>query len=493
MSEHVVAWETKNGNCDAMSSYSRPFISHSYPMTVLLLLIVLSIFFIPVFSVANLIRKTRGATYCRNENISVENSTNVEVFLTINSLAKITWGGEIEKRRLELNWVNPPNIEAGDYVALFRDNPKYNAKTEPVIRVPASHSGQYYLTSIMFPEMTVLHPALQPPPLKASCLYNYWIAYVRLGRIMAVNCIQTQPQWMLEMEDDIGSIPLHSLMIPGTHNSGAYERFNSYSDDTILMRYSVNQEEDIWTQLLFGIRYFDLRVSYFSHTPERFWLVHDFVKHNPLYETIYAVKRFLSMTKELVILDFHRFVSGFDGPDEQEHHAELVDYIKSELEEFMVPVWMGKGVTMNDLWDLNRTLIVTYRDIRTKNQHDNLWTEAEHAWANARRPAQLFNYLDDTMVDMMDSIYLWAAMTHLTPSTFDVLMNLSGGIRKLNNKIASSLNLWYRDIWWQKTNIVATDFFLSNNLVNVAMSVNRRRAACRRENNFTMFDYYYIF
>ena len=94
---------------------------------------------------ANFIRKTRGATYCRNENISSEISLNVEVFLTINSLARITWGGEIEKRRLELNWVNPPNIEADDYVALFRENPKYNAKTEPVIRVPARHSGQYYL------------------------------------------------------------------------------------------------------------------------------------------------------------------------------------------------------------------------------------------------------------------------------------------------------------------------------------------------------------
>ena len=32
------------------------------------------------------------------------------------------------------------------------------------------------------------------------------------------------------------------------------------SDDTVLLRYSVNQGEDIWTQLLFGMRYLDLRV-----------------------------------------------------------------------------------------------------------------------------------------------------------------------------------------------------------------------------------------
>ena len=66
----------------------------------------------------------------------------------------------------------------------------------------------------------------------------------------------------------------------------------------MLLRYSVNQGEDIWTQLLFGMRYLDLRVwisfflqnsvaliaqvSYYEDTPEKFWLVHDFVKQNPL-------------------------------------------------------------------------------------------------------------------------------------------------------------------------------------------------------------------
>ena len=46
-----------------------------------------------------------------------------------------------------------------------------------------------------------------------------------------------------------------------------------------------------------------------------------------------------------------------------------------------------------------------------------------------------------------------------------------------------SITSWYRDIWWQKANIVATDFFLSNNLVDVSRIVNRRRAKCRGEKN----------
>ena len=121
-----------------------------------------------------------------------------------------------------------------------------------------------------------------PMPPRTMCLYNYWIAYVRAGSVLAVNCIKIQPVWMWEMRDDIDSIPLHGLMIPGTHNSGAYDKFTAYTDDTVVMRYSVNQGEDVWLQLLFGIRYLDLRVSYYNDTPEKFWLVHDFIKQNPL-------------------------------------------------------------------------------------------------------------------------------------------------------------------------------------------------------------------
>ena len=83
------------------------------------------------------------------------------------------------------------------------------------------------------------------------------------------------------------------------------------------------------------------------------------------------------------------------------------------------------------------------------------------------------------MAARQSASYLWVAMTHLTPSAMDFLWNLTGGIRQLNDKISRSVTLWYRDQWWTTANIVATDFFLSNNLVDVSRTVNRRRAVCR--------------
>jgi hypothetical protein len=52
-----------------------------------------------------------------------------------------------------------------------------------------------------------------------------------------------------------------------------------------------------------------------------------------------------------------RFPIGFTKRA-REKHQELMEYIVEELGEFMAPDWLGRGVTLNDLWHLNKTLIV---------------------------------------------------------------------------------------------------------------------------------------
>ena len=72
----------------------------------------------------------------------------------------------------------------------------------------------------------------------------------------------------------------------------------------------------------------------------------------------------------------------------------------------------------------------------TENRYDNLWTEALHAWANTKHPVNLFRYLNETMNSKQGATYMWVAMTHLTPSAMDVVWDLAGGLRKMNDKIA---------------------------------------------------------
>lgn len=211
----------------------------------------------------------------------------------------------------------------------------------------------------------------------------------------------------------------------------------------MIRKFSINQDEDVWGQLLYGIRYLDIRVSYYPNTAEKFWTVHDFVKINPLFKVINDVRRFISLTKEMVILDFHRFPSGFEGAENENRHSELLRYLQAELGEFMAPDWLGRSTTLNDLWNMNKTLIVTYSHDPSTAFSEILWSEVKHVWGNQRRANGLLAYLNDGMELRKWARYPWAAMTHLTPTSMDVILNPNYGFRELADSIARNVITWY--------------------------------------------------
>jgi len=42
-----------------------------------------------------------------------------------------------------------------------------------------------------------------------------------------MNCLRIRPTWMNEEREVIGDVPLSTIMLPGTHNSGAYDTNDS--------------------------------------------------------------------------------------------------------------------------------------------------------------------------------------------------------------------------------------------------------------------------
>merc|ERR1739848_264998 len=239
-------------------------------------------------------RHRRTATECPSE--IIEDDANFRVFLTVNALTLFAWNGNLQQRKLELNWTP---IQDGDWIGLFRRGRGSRERTLARVN-PQEHNSGYFKTDVTFPR----HPMMGMRSPKATCVYGFYIAYVRGNRTMKVNCMRLRPNWMYEDRHIIGDMPLHSLMIPGTHNAGAYDANVGPSDALNLIRkFSINQDEDVWNQLLYGIRYLDIRVGYYQNTPEKFWAVHDFVKINPLHEIITDVRRFMRSTKEMVIMD----------------------------------------------------------------------------------------------------------------------------------------------------------------------------------------------
>lgn len=70
--------------------------------------------------------------------------------------------------------------------------------------------------------------------------------------------LNLQPNWMGRHFNKIRDMRLFDLAIPGTIGSGAYRRFVKEDKSNKLYLYS--QEEDVVTQLLFGIRAFEFHV-----------------------------------------------------------------------------------------------------------------------------------------------------------------------------------------------------------------------------------------
>ena len=98
-----------------------------------------------------------------------------------------------------------------------------------------------------------------------------------------------------------------------------------------------------------------------------------------------------------------------------------------------ISVWSEKIPNLDTPYSTSYTY---FQDDITENKYDNLWTEALHAWANTKHPNNLFRYLNETMNTKQSATYMWVAMTHLTPSALDVVWNLAGGLREMNDKIS---------------------------------------------------------
>lgn len=69
---------------------------------------------------------------------------------------------------------------------------------------------------------------------------------------------------------------------------------------------------------------------------------------------------------------------------------------------------------------------------------------------------------------------MWALMAELTPQPIDLFFR-TNNLRKLADDVNKHVTKWFRDDWSNDVNIVATDFFLGNDLVNVAIDINKNK------------------
>ncbi|GFQ67907.1 PI-PLC X domain-containing protein 3 [Trichonephila clavata] len=383
------------------------------------------------------------------------------VYLTVSSAPSASG----QDRLLEMNWDNIPRSDEGR-VNVYGEDPSLPNK-EPLVSVRPNDTKGYFKTSVRFPVQVFNNSNLT-----SNCL-GFWITY-RLGDQEVIrNCLRARPHWMHDSRSTIGNLSLLDLMLPGTHNAGCYASYDKHKD-SILTQYLFTQEESIWNQLVYGIRYLDLRVAYVDHD---FWITHSSFKTQvTVRDAIRQVKEFLKATKEIVVMDFHRFVTGFQRrtPTTSQRHRDLIALLERELGEFMIPVHYTSGALLEQLWDTDRRLYVGYADERARTSSAYLFPAVKHLWGDVVQSADLWQYLNETVCNPSRR-RLISAMAQLTPTRAGALFNLYGGLRKMAENVNRQVTRWFTHDWNQCANIVATDFFLGNNVIELSIETNKRR------------------
>ncbi|CAM1298868.1 METTL6 (predicted) [Pycnogonum litorale] len=393
----------------------------------------------------------------------------IGVFLTVSADASVGFfNRKITERLLVLNWYGKDADHQDDKVALYDKDPSGNISDYQTLAqvYPARSRGNHFKTDVSFP-----HQTFEVKDTNLSRCLGFWIVYLRNEKQIKLNCLRSRPNWMRNLRNEIGEHQLRRLMIPGTHDSGAYAKYTQFSGHNVITKLSITQDTSVWNQLVYGIRYLDLRVGYYGRN--NFWINHDYFKTDTRLDTVLDdVKRFLESTEEIVILDFHRFPVGFKK--NVTRFRELANFIKDRIGHLMFPTEYGYAVPLNYIWNSGKRLLVTFNTRLRTVDRKNLWSGVVHLWGDANKIKDLENYFAKQM-NKRASWKFWSAMGHLTTNPLKFILQPYKDIRYMADEVNTKVTGWFRDRWWNKTNIVSTDYFLGNNLIEVCIDSNLKR------------------
>lgn len=256
---------------------------------------------------------------------------------------------------------------------------------------------------------------------------HFWVAYLRLdGQLVACNCLRARPNWMSDLKETIKTAKLREIFLPGTHDAAAYERY-ALTSDNIATKYAITQDEDLFHQLSFGVRYLDMRIIFEPDREIRFWTHHGSYILRPLVNDTALVREFLSRTDEIVIFDIH----GVDNLDEEVGaHQELHQLLYDEFGPWMAPNRLTWDATLDDFWSTGKRLIVTYNDEPNRIGISFLWPAVRHQWGNVNTVEDLETYLTNVMKQAtLGPKNPWSSMAELTPNSVDVMTDRLDGLR----------------------------------------------------------------
>uniref|UniRef100_A0A6P4E5L5 Uncharacterized protein LOC108038273 n=1 Tax=Drosophila rhopaloa TaxID=1041015 RepID=A0A6P4E5L5_DRORH len=422
------------------------------------------------------------------------------VYLTVSLTGKT-----LQDTLLEINW-GPYCYGPPQWVGIYAKDPT-TSNFQPDFRIDgiANRTGKLItpikLGKLHFPggwnrQDASDQPATQYPA--GKCLPHFVASY-NGTELLTVDCLKIQPNWMAQIKD-VNRMPLKDIFLPGTHASGAVFGSSNKTDSILVRDYLVVQQFDVWSQLVFGIRYLDFSIGYKNMNTENeadnFWIANENMLITPLVGILRDVCLFVKRSGELIVLDFSSFPIGFYK------HPEIYSSLYRLLRQELGYEAYRRNVTKDDHC-ANRNI----REILQQDRHILIlfptqelpypasestmlcppWQRFSTSFMNISQTLDYMQLLFSKKPDspVRDDGWIFTAVRSMEQTlNTQKLETAKKRAAVLNPKV----NQWLKGPWGNNANVVAMDYFSNTNIVDLAIQVNAHKAFVMANKDYINLD-----
>lgn len=315
------------------------------------------------------------------------------------------------------------------------------------------------------------------------------MAFVKVSNLMD----NDYSRWMGNLPNEKQLCLVKDLVIPGSHDSGAFFLDQSLEvgpDEpqsihnlvtvfgrmakSVIHSWSITQTLNIYEQLKSGIRYLDLRVALRPQDNE-IRIVHGLYGCS-VFEVLEDIKRFVSeRPKEIVFIDFNHFYNM-----DSEAHQRLADSLLGMFAEILrAPGDDNMNFTLQDMWGNEEKVVIFYNNFDVTTCYPCFWPSSflSSPWANVADKKELLKFLNEKCLKTeLSPNCFHVTQGVLTPQTSTVIQNMSSSLKDcLSLRCNFHLTGWLKalcDSKFHKFNIIITDFVEYGEFIPTVISMN---------------------
>jgi len=298
--------------------------------------------------------------------------------------------------------------------------------------------------------------------------------------------------WMKNLPDQVKSLPLSQLAIPGSHDSAAYYLdkkmpLHPYHHNLFVRtitslpfargfahKWAITQNLTVKRQLESGIRYFDFRVVVCPHSGE-FRFCHALYGQK-IQHDLEDISHFITNhPEEILLLDFNHLY----GFETEEKFTQLIDIITSFFPDKVLSETNSEKInvesmSISEILARNKQIVLFSKQLFSRKFSHIFPTKSlKSYWPNKNRKSAVNQFNLETMQSKNES-QMSVIQCIMTPRLENVISPLKRSLYRYERDLMRDLPTWLDRTRNEglKPNIIITDFIGENSFVSKVISYN---------------------